>query len=129
MGRKREENRPWVRWYLDTMTQLAASEWMTLTCWRVLACLLSGIRADGSTKVTQAIIHEQTGIRQPHISRALRVLIDEGLVDQVRRGTPYYLSTSYFYKGAQFQRPFVRLTEKNRTKIQGVAPDGKQEGT
>ena len=116
MGRRHEENRPWVRWYLDTTAQLAGADWMTLTCWRVLACLLSGIRVDGSTTVTQAIIHEKTGILQPNISRALRTLLAEEVVSQKKHGALYYLSTAYFYKGAQFQRPFVRLSEKKRAK-------------
>lgn len=114
MSRMAEGKRPWVRWYMKEGVYLATQPWMTITCWRVLACLVAGMKTDCSTSITQERIHEWTGIAQPHISEALQVLMREGVVDQQKRGAPYYLCIRYFYKGAETQRPFQHQRERLR---------------
>ena len=114
MGRNAHQEGPWVRWYVEEMEKLVCEPWMTLTAWRVFVCLLSGLRVDNSTTVTQRMIHDLTGLAQPNIAQALGVLQREGILDQARRGGRYYLSVRHCYRGDRAQLPYVRQQERSR---------------
>ena len=105
---------PWVRWYVGAMEVVLGQAWMTLTIWKVFVCLLRGLRTDNRSTVTQRMICQRTGIAQPNISEALHVLMREGIIDQDRRGGPYYISISYCYRGDRTQRPFRQKEERRR---------------
>ena len=123
----RQKHTPWIRFYCASAAYFARQTWMTRTCWRVLCCLLSALKTDGQSRTSQKSIAQMTGIAQPHISEALRLLQEHKVISQTARGGPYFLRIAHFYRGTQALRPFYLAQERARRRKQHCQ-EGKRHG-
>jgi DNA-binding IclR family transcriptional regulator len=123
LGKLVEKYGRWSRWFDDPMEDLFCQAWMTLTIIRVLACVVKGAKMSGECTRTQRQIGERTGLEQPHVARALKVLRTQGVLYQARPRGPYFLALPYFYRGAEAQIDYWQKQEAIR-RTRGVTRNG-----
>lgn len=87
------------------MHNLATNKRLTLEAHRVLAILMSETQFDNWLPINQAATARSMGMQPSHFNRALRILVEEGIVEKgpgpsaLMRQT-YRLNPEYGWKGS-----------------------------
>jgi DNA-binding MarR family transcriptional regulator len=103
----------WFMVFQDGLLKLAADGTLTARQLRVLMFLMSRLSFENYIHVAQTEIAKATGIGTTHVSAAMRVLIDKGIIipgPKVGRVTTMRLSDTFGWKGR------VRSLQEERTK-------------
>jgi MarR family len=126
----RRNKREWVWIFQRPWGTLAQNAALTLQHWRVLAYLLSRMEFREALPVMQADIAEFLHLPQSNVSRALAMLVEQGVVvrHQIGCQAVYSLSTTYAYKGHGAWLPSRTALQRTRA-ASSKTPDGKKSGS
>ncbi len=92
------------RWYMtfqDSLAVIAEDKEITGQTLRVWMILLSELQFENYITIKQKEIASRLDMYQPHVSKAIKLLVDKGIILKVKEGTTtgYKLNPTYGWKG------------------------------
>lgn len=129
-------NRPktydWLMIFHSGTQMLARDKDFSGESFRVFFEIISHIEYENKITVTQAQIAELLGMKQPCVSRAFRLLVKKGILEESRKyGTTktYKLSTDFGWKGTvtNLNKKLFEEREERRNSIEGVKNTSKSD--
>ena len=118
----------WIQMAQDPLTQIA-EEVKSVDQMRVLLMLISMVDFENWIQVDQSAIAKKLGMKPPHVSRAIKALIEKAIVlkgPKVGHSITYRLNPSYGWKGrAKGHREALR--ERMEAKGLSVVPGAKKD--
>ena len=92
----------WCMLMQEAIGKLASDKDMSGETWRVWGYLMSRLGFENWLVISQSEVAESLGIRRPHVSRAMKKLIDKEVIvkgPKVGRYNAYKISSQYVWKG------------------------------
>lgn len=105
--------RGWFMTWEAGMERLASDPDMTGEAFRVFFKMVANLDYENYIKITQKEISESLGIRKQHVSRAVKILVDKGiLIKGPKSGlsNTYRLNEFYGWKGQMRNMPSISAT-------------------
>lgn len=100
---RRQKVKDWLMWFHRGSKLLAKDKDLTGEAFRVFHYAISEIDYENKLLVTQAEIAEALEMKQPHVSRAFKLLVSKGILEEgekVGRIKTYYLNWDFGWKGS-----------------------------
>lgn len=94
-------NKRWMMIFQDSLIEIAKDRELTGETKSVLFFLMGNLEFENYITIKQVEIARQLGMQKTHISRAMKLLVDKGIILKVKEGTTtaYKLNSDYGWKG------------------------------
>jgi len=96
----------WMMTFQDSLAIIAEDKELTGETLRVFMLALSELEFENYITIKQVAIAEKLGMQKTHVSRAMKLLVDKGIILKVKEGTTtgYKLNPYYGWKGTVSNR-------------------------
>jgi len=100
----------WIMTFQDSLKMIATDDDMTGQTLRVLVFLMSTLEFENYITIKQITIADELKIDKTNVSKAMRLLVDKGIILKVKEGTTtaYKLNPEYGWKGTVSNREIER---------------------
>lgn len=91
----------WMMTFQDSLGIMAEDKELTGETLRVLMLVLSELEFENYITIKQAAIAQRLAMQKTHVSRAMKLLVNKGIILKVKEGvtTGYKLNPTYGWKG------------------------------
>ena len=91
----------WMMTFQDSLAIIATDDDMTGQTLKVLLLLMSELEFENYITIKQVTVAEKLKIHKPDVSKAMRILVNKGIILKVKEGatTGYKLNPHYGWKG------------------------------
>ncbi|MDD5503571.1 MAG: winged helix-turn-helix domain-containing protein [Candidatus Thermoplasmatota archaeon] len=91
----------WMMTFQDSLAIIATDDDMTGQTLKVLLLLMSELEFENYITIKQVAVAEKLKMHKPDVSKAMRILVNKGIILKVKEGTTtgYKLNPHYGWKG------------------------------
>jgi|GEM_PF-1004351 len=109
----------WIMTFQDSLEIIATDSDLTGQTLRVLMFLMSTLEFENYITIKQVAIADRLKIYKPDVSKAMRLLVDKGIILKVKEGTAtaYKLNPEYGWKGKVSNREIERKRIAKQTVV------------
>jgi predicted transcriptional regulator len=91
----------WMMTFQDSLAKIATDDDMTGQTLKVMLLLMANLEFENYITIKQVAIAKELKMHKPDVSKAMRLLVDKGIILKVKEGTTagYKLNPHYGWKG------------------------------
>jgi hypothetical protein len=112
----------WIMTFQDSLKLIATDKDMTGQTLKVMLLLMSDLEFENYITIKQVAIAKELGIHKVDVSKAMKLLVEKGIILKVKEGstTGYKLNPNYGWKGkaSNMQKERERIVKERVVDIQ-----------